>query len=419
MLRRDRPATAEASGSAQTDLIRFVRESGLYPRLRSRSPEPLSAVRRAIALARAPRRPRRPRLAVGPGRPTTARRRCASGCSSEARRHHRRSRQRARRCFQSIAACDSCRRRDAWAAARATMRARFGVRTAAETRRAAGRARTAGARPRIQSGCRRRDLAIVGGAGAPDSGRPRPADLALLERLMRRFPALGDARRLGGSIRPRAQRDRRSRATSARAGLPVLEGKHVTPFVVDIARAESRESSGDRAATLLPNRRFDRPRLAYRDVSGVGNQLSRSLRRSFPAGRRHDAHAVLSAHAAAELEQQHFLCGAVQLVRAQRRRAAAHGRTRHDESGREPAGAGVAGTPRCERRIARLAARLAPHARRSRRRPARALQAAVAPLVCDWTQPTFARVLEGFPRVRRRSEREAALARLNRSRMVL
>jgi hypothetical protein len=56
--------------------------------------------------------------------------------------------------------------------------------------------------------------------------------------------------------------------------LPVIEGKHVTPFAVAVGEAQFAVRTS-RAATLIdPERTFARARLAYRDVAGATNRLT-------------------------------------------------------------------------------------------------------------------------------------------------
>jgi methylase of polypeptide subunit release factors len=56
-------------------------------------------------------------------------------------------------------------------------------------------------------------------------------------------------------------------------GLPVLEGKQLTPFVVNVA-GSTLSVAPDEARARLGHERFRRRRLAYRDVASAGNRLS-------------------------------------------------------------------------------------------------------------------------------------------------
>ena len=85
----------------------------------------------------------------------------------------------------------------------------------------------------------------------------------------------------------------------------MLEGKDIARFQVTIGRGRRIERAA--ALRLLPDARFDAPRLGYRDVSGVSN--SRSLIAAvLPAGVV-TTHTVLCLRTALPIEQQHFLCG--------------------------------------------------------------------------------------------------------------
>lgn len=61
------------------------------------------------------------------------------------------------------------------------------------------------------------------------------------------------------------------RAAFGSSGMPVLEGKHLHPFRIDISSGCHRISRA-RAAALLPDRPFERARLAYRDVTAATNR---------------------------------------------------------------------------------------------------------------------------------------------------
>ena len=98
-------------------------------------------------------------------------------------------------------------------------------------------------------------------------------DLRIAERLSAVHPRLGGpggwaarfARELNAT-------DHRRLFTTTGRGLPVLEGKHVSPFVVrthDVARRIPRERA---LAALGPAARLHRPRLAFRDVASASNR---------------------------------------------------------------------------------------------------------------------------------------------------
>ena len=59
-----------------------------------------------------------------------------------------------------------------------------------------------------------------------------------------------------------------------RAGLPVLEGKHIEPFRVHADRSTLRISEHNASRLLDAATTFSRTRLAYRDVASSTNRLS-------------------------------------------------------------------------------------------------------------------------------------------------
>ena len=184
-----------------------------------------------------------------------------------------------------------------------TTRARFGVQTAAELEDLPGRDEdpAESAYPiRLSPDL----LATIGGTRARLPDGRRPADLRLADRLMRAFPALGsDAGWTAAFGRELNATD--DKALFCERGLPVIEGKHIAPFVVNAASAAHRI---DRHAAVraLGAGRIDRPRLAYRDVSGFANRLS-LIAAVVPAGVV-TTHTLFCLRPAIGLAQQHFLC---------------------------------------------------------------------------------------------------------------
>ena len=88
-------------------------------------------------------------------------------------------------------------------------------------------------------------------------------------------PALGSAEgwhvRFGRELN--ASDDRRHFTDAAR-GLPVLDGRHVTPFRVDVGASRLRISVRAALRLLDRARTWQRPRLAYRDVASAMNRLT-------------------------------------------------------------------------------------------------------------------------------------------------
>jgi Eco57I restriction-modification methylase len=99
-------------------------------------------------------------------------------------------------------------------------------------------------------------------------------DLQIVERIVHRFSRLADASGWGAKFgRELNATDDRRHFHANGAGLPVLEGKHVEPFIVHVERSERRISEKS-AAELLQRFEFKRPRLAYRDVASSTNRVS-------------------------------------------------------------------------------------------------------------------------------------------------
>jgi len=268
-----------------------------------------------------------------------------------------------------------------------TIRARFGVRTLAEIDELPGREDSPAptAYPvRLTSTI----LAGVGGAARriPDVRDPR--HLSFLHELTDRFPALGSARGWSAAF-SRELNATEDRASFGETGLPVIEGKDITPFVAS-PRASTRIDL-DRARTRLPHRGFEHPRLAYRDVSSVSNRLS--LIAAIVPARVVTTHTLFCLRTPLPLARQHFLCALFNsfvLNAVVRMLMGGHLTTSLVESLPVPVWSGNA----LQRRIAALACRLA-------RRPDCAaahaeLQSSIARLY-DLDRQTFHAVLQTFP----------------------
>jgi Eco57I restriction-modification methylase len=276
-------------------------------------------------------------------------------------------------------------------------RARFGVRTANEID-ALPDVDDAGEASAYPVRLSPKTIAVVGGATYRIPDVRDTADLTWLERLTRVHPAAGDPRgwglRFGRDLN--ATEDRHHFGTT---GLPVLEGKHLAPFVADAANPIARLAES-RAARLLPDRRFDRPRLAYRDVSGVGNKRP-LIAAVLPAGVV-TTHTVFCLRTSQPVIQQHFLCGLFNsyvLNAIVRMLMGGHVTTSLVEHLPAPP---WRDTP-LERRIASLAEALShpadpPQELLASHTVEAALQASVARLY-GLDAATFARVLDGFPLV--------------------
>jgi hypothetical protein len=234
-------------------------------------------------------------------------------------------------------------------------------------------------------------LRTIGGVARRIPDVRHAADLTLLETLSRSHPALGD--RSGWSARfGRELNATEDRASFGSHGLEVIEGKHLTPFSVDVSPAGPRIDK-HAAVRLLPDRRFEHARLGYRDVSGVGNRLS-LIAAVIPAGVV-TTHTIFCLRTPFDSERQHFLCGLFNswvLNAIVRMLMGGHVTTSLVEGLPVPPWTG----DDLQRRIARLARALA-------RRPkairlAAELQASVARLYALDAQ-MFSHVLSGFPLV--------------------
>ena len=125
-------------------------------------------------------------------------------------------------------------------------------------------------------------------------------DLAIAERAAALFPPLGSARgwaaRFGRELN--ATDDRAALQAARTVGLPVVEGKQLEPFRVELDAVRYSDSAARRRAGCCARIAHERPRLAYRDVASATNRLD--AHRGDAARRlRLHAHRLLPAHAAA------------------------------------------------------------------------------------------------------------------------
>ena len=216
-------------------------------------------------------------------------------------------------------------------------------------------------------------------------------DVAIAERAAALFPPLGSERgwsaRFGRELNAT---DDRAHFGRPGAGLPIVEGKHVEPFRVQLQSASNSISRASARALLDPPR-HERPRLAYRDVASATNRLT-LIAAILPA---HcvSTHTVFCLRTPHPLAAQHFLCGLFNSLVVNylvRMRVTTHVTTATVEQLPIP---GRDDSARAFREIAVLARRLSRHddaALFAR------LQALVAKLY-QLTPEEFAHVLETFP----------------------
>lgn len=131
----------------------------------------------------------------------------------------------------------------------------------------------------------------------------RRGDVDLLASLTRRFPALGHTQGWGVSF------GRELNATDARPhvsmrGIPIVEGKHLSPFVVDSSAATHLDPAA--LTRLMQANRITRARVGYRDVSGVGNRFT-LIAAVVPPGVV-TTHTVFCLREHFDTTRQHFLC---------------------------------------------------------------------------------------------------------------
>jgi hypothetical protein len=283
------------------------------------------------------------------------------------------------------------------------VRARFGVRTSAELDALPGRDDPAASEYSIRLTPER--IAAVGGGSRRFPDARSQADLDLLEHVARAGAPLGsrDGWRLQFGRELNASDDRSSFGAE---GLPVIDGKHLQPFTVD-PFSSPRRIAREHASRLLPDRRFEHARLAYRDVSAVGNRVT--LIAAIVPGGVVTTHTLFCLRTAVSAEAMDFLCGLFNsyvLNAAARLLMGGHVTTSLVEDLPAPRWTGDA----LQRRIARLARRLA---RRSGATGSAAILHASVARLYGLDAAMFDHVLAGFPLVpeaeRQRARRAFAL----------
>jgi hypothetical protein len=135
-----------------------------------------------------------------------------------------------------------------------------------------------------------------------------PVDVAILERIAAAFPelssTLGWQARFGRELNAT---DDREHFTKTGDGLPVMAGRHITPFRVHPKDCCLRIPRA-RAARLLDERdTFGRARLAYRDVASATNRLT-LIAAIVPAGVV-TTHTLFCLKTPLDPDDQIFLCG--------------------------------------------------------------------------------------------------------------
>jgi hypothetical protein len=132
-------------------------------------------------------------------------------------------------------------------------------------------------------------------------------DLRIAEKIACTVPSLGDADWSIRFSRELNATDDRPRMSRAGGGLPVLEGKHLSPFAVDAGGASWFVRMDEATRLVDPARTFMRERLAYRDVASSTNALTliaAILPRSVVT-----THTVFCLATDLEANLQRYLCG--------------------------------------------------------------------------------------------------------------
>jgi hypothetical protein len=133
------------------------------------------------------------------------------------------------------------------------------------------------------------------------------ADLGIVERAASLFPPLGSPTGWAASFgRELNASDDRSAFHPPPHGLPVVEGKHLSPFRASLERTRHAITRAD-AHRLLPSGACDRARLAYRDVASATNRLT-LIAAILPAGCV-STHTVFCLRTRLSAPAQHLLCG--------------------------------------------------------------------------------------------------------------
>jgi len=120
--------------------------------------------------------------------------------------------------------------------------------------------------------------ALLERLSGPDLAIPdvrSPADLALAEKLCALHPRLPDAggwdARFGRELNAT---DDREHFTAIGPGLPVIDGRHVSAYRVDVAASDRRLPRAAARRLLDEARTFGRARLAFRDVASATNRTT-------------------------------------------------------------------------------------------------------------------------------------------------
>jgi hypothetical protein len=134
-----------------------------------------------------------------------------------------------------------------------------------------------------------------------------PADLEIVTRILARAPAArapdGWGLRFGRELNAT---DDKVHFRGVPAGIPVIEGKHVQPFAVNVAGSRQ-FITRQTARRIAGGRAFQHARVAYRDVASAGNRLT-LIAAVLPPGTI-TTHTLFCLKTPLEEEAQHFIAG--------------------------------------------------------------------------------------------------------------
>jgi len=155
-------------------------------------------------------------------------------------------------------------------------------------------------------------IALVDRVSGPSLAIPEarcPADVALLSHCCTMYPPLGDPEgwnvRFGRELN--ATDDKRYFRSPRTGGLPIVEGKHLSPFSLAAANATQCIAPADAAHLLGAEGAHTRARLAYRDVASSTNRLT-LIAAIVPAGVV-TTHTIFCLKDLLDEDRVHFLCG--------------------------------------------------------------------------------------------------------------
>jgi hypothetical protein len=222
-------------------------------------------------------------------------------------------------------------------------------------------------------------------------------DLAIVEHASARFPPLRSPAGWGAEFsRELNASDDRRFFRPGPGGMPVVEGKHLAPFRVNLEACASHVLERDASRLLDAARTYRRARLAYRDVASATNRLT-LIAAIVPPGCV-TTHTLFCLRSRLAADGQVFLCGLLNSFVANylvRQRVTTH--VSAAIIGRIPA-------PRPEStgalfREAVDLCRALSSAERPEREPAHARLQALMALAYRLTPPDFCLILDSFPLV--------------------